>query len=315
MNVAAIDIGTNSIRLLVVEVPERLGRLNPLLRLGEPCRLGRGLSEAGAIDAEILERACGLVADMAERARRLGAANVVVAATEALRATSNQVDVLKRLESAAGVPVRVLTGHEEASLVYAAVVESLGRRGTLAPIVVFDIGGGSTEVASGAGPTVGRTASLTIGAVSLTERFLKSDPPAESEVGALDAEIKIHIMNNCALLPHVPAVFAGVGGTMTILASIFLDLPHYDPARIDGCTIPVPAVAGMVERLTWMTQRERREVPVMGAGRADIVVAGSRVVLGLARFFEASAVVASSQGLRYALARVAATEAPWSEAG
>jgi exopolyphosphatase/guanosine-5'-triphosphate,3'-diphosphate pyrophosphatase len=306
MRVAAIDIGTNSIRLLVAEAMQGDQRLKPLVRQGEACRLGQGLAESGSIGEEMLERACRVVGEMAELARRHGVRRLVVAATEAIRVSSNREGVLARLGAAAGVPVRVLSGQEEAELVYGAVAESMGRPGEHGSLVVFDIGGGSTEVVSGVGNTAGRAVSLPVGAVTLSERLLLGDPPSRLELTAVDDVVKQILILNCALFPKRPPVMAGVGGTVTILASMHLGLEQYDPGRIDGTVIPAAAVEEMTARLSRMSRRERLAVPVMGEGRADIVVAGARIALGLVRFFEASALMASSQGLRYALARMAA---------
>jgi exopolyphosphatase/guanosine-5'-triphosphate,3'-diphosphate pyrophosphatase len=306
MHVGAIDIGSNSIRLLVADVEEPDGRMRVIVRAGEVCRLGRGLAQNGLIEAGMVERACELVDRMAKRARAEGAERVIVAATHALRQAANRAEVLARLQLSAGVPVRVLGG--EAALIYGAVVESLGPRAARLPCVVFDLGGGSTEVASGVGLVVGRAASLPIGAVSLTERWLGQDPPERERVEMLDQEVMKHLMSNCAHYPSSPNLLAGVGGTVTVLASLYLDLRHYDPTRIDGCLIPAAVVESLADQLTWMTPEMHRRVGAMGEGRADIVAAGARVALGLLRFFQARSLTASSQGLRYALARLAARE-------
>jgi len=309
MDIGAVDIGTNSVRLLLARSRGEGQPLQTLLRAGEACRLGRGLQSTGRIDEEMIERACEVVAHMVERARAEGAERIIVAATEALRVAANRDEVRDRIARAAGLPVRVLSGEEEARLIYGAVVESLGGGAARHACVVFDLGGGSTEIASGVGREVGRFASLPIGAVTLTERFLGKASPDSDGVAALERHVEEALVQSCRSYPTDPPVFAGVGGTVTVLASLFLDLPRYDPARIDGSAIPAAAVEALVERLTWMDPDSRRRIVVMGEGRADIITAGARAVLVMVKFFKARALTASSQGLRYALARLAADEA------
>jgi exopolyphosphatase/guanosine-5'-triphosphate,3'-diphosphate pyrophosphatase len=309
MDIGAVDIGTNSVRLLVARTRGSDLPLQTLVRAGEACRLGRGLHRTGMIDGEMVERACEVVARMVERARSEGAERIIVAATQALRVASNRDEVRERIAQAAGLPVRILSGEEEARLTYGAVIESLGSAAARHACVVFDLGGGSTEIASGVGRDVGRFASIPMGAVSLTERFLGDRPADHDGITGLDRHVEAALAQHCRDYPSDPAIFAGVGGTVTVLASLFLDLPRYDPGRIDGCAIPAADVGRLVERLTWMDPESRRRILVMGEGRADIIAAGARAVLAMLRFFKARTLTASSQGLRYALARLAAEEA------
>ena len=181
MRVAAIDIGTNSIRLLVADVSggsvDGL-ELRTVARAGEPCRLGRGLDRTGTVEAETAEAAAEHAAGFVRRARALGAEHMVAGATAALRAATNGNEVAALIGSRAGLPVRILTGEEEARLVYRAVVAGFGSGASRNSCVVFDIGGGSTEVVSGVGDRAGRWVSLPVGSVNLTERFITSNPPS-----------------------------------------------------------------------------------------------------------------------------------------
>jgi exopolyphosphatase/guanosine-5'-triphosphate,3'-diphosphate pyrophosphatase len=181
MRVGAIDIGSNSVRLLVADWPLPLGPgtvADTVARAGEVCRLGRGLDRTGAIEPALAERAGDLASDFLRRARALGAIHVVMGATAALRQASNRAEAAAIISRRAGIEVRVLSGDEEAQLVYQSVIAGLGGSVSRSPCVVFDLGGGSTEVVSGIGGQAGRWVSLRFGAVSLTERHLTSDPPA-----------------------------------------------------------------------------------------------------------------------------------------
>ncbi len=311
MRFAAIDIGSNSIRLLVAEVPTGQGWASPVetvARAGEVCRLGRGLHETGRIAADLEERAGEIVREFARRARSLGAVHVLAGATAALRSAANGRDVATHIESRSGIPVRILTGDEEARLVYRSVVLGLGSRARASQSVVFDLGGGSTEVVSGVGLESGRWNSLPFGAVSLTERLLPGDPPNGQVLAMARERISLDIMHGCASMPERTTMLAGVGGTVTVLASVDRGLVDYDPAALEGWWIERSRALAMIDRMVRMSHEERRRLPIMGEGRADIIGAGALVVEALVLRFDAPGLVCSTQGLRYGLVRLAAEE-------
>jgi len=312
MRVAAIDIGTNSVRLLVAEVASPAsgtGNLQTLARAGEPCRLGRGLHESGRISEEMADRAAQVASDFARRARGLGARRIVLGATAALRAAANGAEVAERIAARCELELRILTGEDEAQLVYRAVVAGLGNRASRSPCVVFDIGGGSTEIISGVGLAAGRWISLPFGAVTLTERYLRTDPALDEDVERLSEAVQADLMQSCASLPPDTPLLAGVGGTVTLLAMMDRGLESYEPTALEGWLIPNDRLSQLVGKLRRMDHAERISLPAMGEGRADIVVAGALVVQLIARRFPSSGLVCSTQGLRYGLARLAAEEA------
>ena len=311
MRVGAIDIGSNSVRLLVAEIPDAApwrGGLETLARAGEPCRLGKGLHDSGRVDDDLVDRAGVLVGEFVRRARALGARSVVAAATAALRRASNGAAAAERISEVAGLPVRILSEADEARLVYRSVILGFGQSFRGSQSVVFDLGGGSTEVVSGVGERLGRWTSLPFGAVTLTERLLAGDPPSENELQTCRQWVKDELMHGCALFPERSAVLAGVGGTVTVLAALEAGMPTYDPAQLEGLFMPRDRVLALVERIVRSSQAERRAMPVMGEGRADIVGTGALVVEGLLHRFQAPGLVCSTQGLRYGLARRAAEE-------
>ena len=310
MRVGAIDIGSNSIRLLVADVASTgmPGELVTVARAGESCRLARGLDQTGLVDGEMAERAAVLASEFARRARSLGAGHTVAGATAALRRASNGLDVAALIGARTGVPVRILTGEEEARLVYQAVLSGLGGGASRNACVVFDLGGGSTEIVSGIGHEVGRWVSLPLGAVNLTERFVRSNPLSHSDMESLDREVESHIMHDCAYMPASAPILAGVGGTVTVLASMDREIAAYDPVLIEGWTIKVPRLEELALRVLSSTSEERDGWLVLGKGRSDIVVAGTLVIRQLARRFRSTGLVCSTHGLRYGLARLAATE-------
>ena len=311
MRVGAIDVGSNSIRLLVAELVDPGAPNSGLVtvsRAGEVCRLARGLDRSGVIDPALAERAGVLAAEFLRRARSLGASHVVIGATAALRHATNGAEVAGIISARAGAPVRILTGDEEARLVYHSVVSGLGAGAMRSPCVVFDLGGGSTEVVSGMGGESGRWVSLPFGAVSLTERHLVSDPPSGSEIEALRHEVNDVLMRECAYMPSRTPLLAGVGGTVTVLASLDRELSTYEPGLIEGWVIRPDRLAALIDRLVGASHEQRLSLSVMGEGRADIVVAGALVVRELAARFPAPGLMCSTRGLRYGLARLAAEE-------
>jgi exopolyphosphatase / guanosine-5'-triphosphate,3'-diphosphate pyrophosphatase len=310
MRVGAIDIGSNSVRLLVAEIHgARPTSVVTIARAGEPCRLGRGLGESGLIEAATADRAAHLARQFADRARGLGATRIVVAATAAMRNAANGIEVAERISEQCGIPVRILSGQDEARLVYQAVIGGLGRAGRSSSCVVFDLGGGSTEVVSGVGDRPGRWTSLPYGAVSLTEKHLVGNPPISEEIEALKEDVRDSLMHQCASMPDRTPVLAGVGGTITVLAMLDRNLRSYDPLRLEGWGITPDRLAALTDRIQHTTQDERRRWPAMGEGRADIVVAGVLVVSLLFERFPSPLLICSTQGLRYGLVRLAAEEA------
>ena len=311
MRLGAIDIGTNSLRLLVADYHQdgTDGGLNAVARAGEACRLGRGLDRTGVVDPEIADRAALVAAEFANRARGLGAQRLVVAATAALRNARNGQEVANLIAERCGESVRILSGEDEARLVYRAVVLGLGAAALRSPCVVFDLGGGSTEVVSGLGGQAGRWASLHFGAVSLTEKYLHSSPAADEEIAELESAVDQELMQHCALMPASTPVLAGVGGTVTALASLDRGLTTYEPSLIEGWTVVFDRLEGLIDRIVRSSDEERQGWTVMGRGRADIVIAGTLVVRRLARRFPSRGLVCSTQGLRYGLVRLAAEEA------
>jgi exopolyphosphatase/guanosine-5'-triphosphate,3'-diphosphate pyrophosphatase len=312
MRVGAIDIGSNSVRLLVADIAVQQGvpgALHTVARAGEPCRLARGLERSGVVEAEMGARASQLVHEFARRAVGLGAIHIVAGATAALRSASNGPEIAAAIGERAGMPIRILTGDEEARLVYRAVVLGLGSIAMGHPCIVFDLGGGSTEVVSGFGDRPGRWTSLPFGAVSLTERFLQSDSAMADQADSLSQTVRSEIMHYCAYMPDRAPLLAGVGGTVTVLASMDLGLTSFDPARIEGWSVLGPRLDALIDRIVGATREERAGWPVMGEGRADIVAAGALVVRLLAERFPSQGLVCSTQGLRYGLARLAAEEA------
>lgn len=304
LRVAAIDIGTNSIRLLVAERNSH-GDVRPLVRLGESCRLGEGLDATGRIGARAEERTRDTLSRFARRARELDCVHVIVAATNALRSAENGAEVTDRLSAAAGYPIRILSGEEEARFVYQAVIDGLRWDPGRGEYLIVDIGGGSVEIVRGVGLAVEHWVSLELGCVRLTERFLRSDPPSAGELNDLRAFLRAEWVRLDPLLRPTPQAAAGVGGTITALAALNLGLRRYDASRVEGHLLPTGDVRRLTESLCGLTTGERQALATVGPGRADILPAGCVLLVSLLEAAGLASISASTQGLRYALARQA----------
>jgi exopolyphosphatase/guanosine-5'-triphosphate,3'-diphosphate pyrophosphatase len=296
---AGVDLGTNSIRLLVVEI-KRNGQMEPILRLGESCRLGEGLDAEGRISPEAEARTAKSLQNFIRKARSLKPRAIAVAATHALRSAENGSEVAARLSQAIDLPVDVLSGEEEARYVYQAVHHALGSERLREPCLVLDIGGGSVELVRAEGGDVTSWVSLDMGCVRLSERFLIADPPRQEEL----AELEEHVGEQ---LEQHPEVFeglvsgAGVGGTLTAMAALDLGLVRYEASRVEGHPLDRDAIGRWSRQLCALTTDERSRLPAVGPGRADIIVAGCAILRAILSHSDLTTLTASTRGLRYAV--------------
>jgi exopolyphosphatase / guanosine-5'-triphosphate,3'-diphosphate pyrophosphatase len=270
--VAAIDIGTNSTRLLVANVED--GRIaGEVERLLTITRLGDRVDESGRLSEQAMGRVERCVARYANRAHELGAEQPLAVATSAIRDAANGVGFLQRLEVRCGVRTRLLTGEQEARMTLRGVVSGreLGE-----PVLVCDIGGGSTELIAGHGEHVTFAVSLDMGCVRMSERHLVDDPPPREAIAALRAEV-------ARMLPvEVPGgTLIGVAGTVTTLATIDLGLDREIPERIDGHLLARDTVEHQLDRLAALPLDERRQVRGLMPERAPTIVAGAAILAEL----------------------------------
>ena len=308
---AGIDLGTNSIRLLVAEV-RNSGSIHPLLRLGESCRLGEGMEASGRISETAAERTTHSLRTFVEKARTFHPAGIAVAATHALRSASNGEEVTQRLSEAAGLPVEILSGEDEARLVYRAVAAALPAERKAEPLLVIDVGGGSVEFVRAEADEVAGWCSLDLGCVRLTERFIASDPANDEEYAALGEHVRGELESHRSLFEGL-AAGAGVGGTLTALAALNLGLARYEASRVEGHYLAREAIGRWAKRLRSLSNWERSGLPAVGSGRADIIVAGCGVLETVLDISPIPGFTVSTQGLRYALVHRMAAKAASSQ--
>ena len=268
--VAAVDCGTNTIRLLVGALPEVAHRESRIVRLGQ------GVDATGRLADEALARTFAALDDYAATIRALGATRVRLCATSAVRDASNGEVFLRGVEERLGVAADVLSGAEEAALTFDGAVRGLTGAAP-EPVLVVDIGGGSTELVLGTAGAVEHGHSMDIGAVRLHERHLHDDPPSPAQVAACVADVDAHL--DAAPVPVATArTVVGVAGTSLTVTAGVLGLPAYDPVAVDQARVRVADVAAYVDRLVAMSVAERRALPVMSPGRADVVGAGALIL-------------------------------------
>jgi len=303
---AAIDCGTNSIRLLVADLPDDPGQreLLDVVRRMEIVRLGAGVDRTGMLAPDAIERTRVVLADYTRQLRDLGAERVRMVATSASRDAGNAEDFRRMVRATLGAEPEVISGDEEARLSFTGAVRGLTSRDP-APYLVVDIGGGSTEFVTGT-TAVEHAISVDIGCVRMTERHLHSDPPTADEIAAAEADIDATVARALSAVPgKEAATVVGLAGTVTTVAAIALGLSRYDAARTHHARISAAAVAEVTRALTQMTSAERRAIPVMHPGRADVIAAGALVLRTVLTQAGADHVVASEHdildGIAYSL--------------
>jgi exopolyphosphatase/guanosine-5'-triphosphate,3'-diphosphate pyrophosphatase len=265
--IAAIDCGTNSIKILIGEAPD------VLLRDSRMVRLGQGVDTTGRLSDEALARTFAAIDEFAAMIRAHDVRRLRFCATSATRDAANADVFAAGVTARLGVVPEVLTGDQEAALVYAGALGHVGE--VDGPVLVVDIGGGSTELVLGYEEPE-HAVSMDIGAVRLHERHLHDDPPGDAQLAACRADVDAHL-DGCAVPVSDAATVIGTSGTIKTLAAAMLDLPFYDRDAIDGAVLHTAETSAYVERLLAMTVAQRCEIPSMHPGRADVIGAGALI--------------------------------------
>jgi len=274
--VAAIDCGTNSIRLLIAE-PSASGGLKDLERRLEIVRLGRGVDASGEFHPDALQRTFAAVEEYAELIKKadVEVENVHFVATSATRDVKNRETFFAGVKERLGVFPDVISGEREARLSFVGALSRIKPEGE--PVLIMDIGGGSTELITGnANGDMHSAISLDIGSVRVTERFLKQNPAADHDLESA-ARYVDQLLDGSGVHFDSIGTWIGVAGTATTLAGVYLELERYDRERVHGARIPLPAITELLHRLAGMTVEEIRAIPSMHSGRADVITGGALV--------------------------------------
>lgn len=328
LRVGAIDCGTNSLRLLIASPePGGGGALVDVVREMRIVRLGQGVDRTGQLAPEAIARTRAALVDYAALLDEHAASAVRMVATSATRDARNRDEFTAMVHGVLGVDPEVISGTEEAALSYAGAVAGLPD--AVAPILVADIGGGSTELVLGDAhaqrhenaPARAENApddapelaaySMDIGCVRMTERHLRDDPPTPQQIAATETDVRAAIARAARDVPMArTATFVGVAGTVTTLAAIVHGLPHYDPVAIHASTMSATEVDDVTNRLLAMTHDERAALPVMHPGRVDVIAGGALILRELVRAVGVSSVVVSEHDILDGIALRLARSAP-----
>ena len=295
--VAAIDCGTNSIRLLAADHDPNTDTLTDVARRMQIVRLGQDVDRTGRLAPKAIERTRVALAGYAELCRELAVERTRMVATSATRDAANREDFRAMVLATLGAEPEVISGHEEAGLSFTGAVRGLAAAGATAPYLIIDIGGGSTELVLGT-DTVEAAHSMDVGCVRLTERHLRDDPPTAEQVAAAERDVRAALAVARDEVPVEKArTLVGLAGSVTTVAGIALDLPEYDAARIHHSRISAADVRRVAELLLSATRAQRADIPVMHPGRVDVIGAGALVLRVLVDEIGAAEVIVSEHDI------------------
>lgn len=307
MRRAVLDVGTNSVKLLVADLVS--ATVQPVLERSIQTRLGRGLAATGRLDPAAVAETVRVIARLHAEARQLGAQVVRVAATSAAREASNTGDLRAAVRAATGLEVVVLSGEQEARWGFAGVTTDPALQDQ--SILLLDVGGGSTEFALGRAGDLRFHASHPLGAVRWLERLHPSDPPRPSELerGRRELADTVSALVVPALRPHLagvrpkPLQLVGTGGTASVLAAMALALVEFDRAAIDGRVLRAAEVTARLEQLWSLPLARRRTLPGLPPERADVMLTGTLIYEGVMAVLGFESLRITTRGLRYAALR------------
>lgn len=289
MRVGAVDIGTNSMRMLIADVSEH--GVEWLDRRTTVTGLGRGVDATGALGSEAVARTIDVLAGYGAALDRAGVGVRRAVATSATRDAANREEFLDKAEPAIGYRPDVISGEEEAALAFAGATREVAGD---PPYVVIDIGGGSTEFVFGVDDPSYRV-SIDIGSVRLTDRLLPDRPAQPDQLAA--AEDHVAELLETVFLPSSPGVVVGVAGTFTSLSAISQDLPAYDPGRVHGSVLTVTRLSELTLYLSLLSVEDTAEIPSLDPARAPVILAGAVIAEKAVRRSGAFEIVVSEHDL------------------
>lgn len=304
MRIGAIDIGTNTVLLLVADVDEA-GMITPLAYEQRIPRLGKDVDAQKMIGRAAFDRVTNVLREYASICENLKPERILAAGTSAVRDAKNSEEFIAHIRERTGLSIEVLSGDEEARLVYYGAVSGVPATHGSRFIAVLDIGGGSTEITVGTRQKIHDKVSLDIGSVRLTEKFFKHDPPTPEELH----KAKEFVLNALGQLPtfdFANATTIGVAGTATTLAALDQGLKDFRLEKITNYRLTRPAVNGLLQKLQVMKAEEILVLSSVTEGRADILTAGTLILYTFMERADIEAITVSERGVRYGLVLKAA---------
>jgi exopolyphosphatase/guanosine-5'-triphosphate,3'-diphosphate pyrophosphatase len=295
LKVASIDIGTNTILLLIAEVEGE--KLKPLFEMETIVRLGEGVQKNGILLQGAMERGIQTLAHYLRRCQAMRAEKIFAVGTSALREAINSEDFLSLVKRKLDLPIEIISGEEEAQLSFLAVARDLQEPNK--SIIVVDVGGGSTEFILGKGERIEQWVSLPLGSVRFTEQFLHSDPVQEREWEQMEREIRILLAD----IPHSgePFSIVAVGGTATTLASIEQGLKEFEVEKIHHFILTKESLGKQLLPYRSKTLDERKKIPGLPPNRADVVLTGGAILYMAMEELNCPSFLVSCHGIRHGL--------------
>jgi len=297
MKLAAFDVGSNTVLMLVVEP---LGsELKEIANFSRITRLGQGVDKSGKLDPEAAKRTLDAIVEFSGKAHESGVDRIVGVATAALRDASDGLAFIAQVKQLAGFDLEVITGEAEAQLSYLAVERGL-QIDPKAKLLIVDIGGGSTELIRAEAGRMVEVVSLQIGSVRLTERHVKHDPPSAPDT----AELRLATDEKLQALHwnYAPETLVGIAGTVTTIAAVTMGLAQYDSKLVHGHRLSHAEVIRTVLTFGAMPLAQRRKLAGLDEGRADVIFAGGAILERIMAHFHLNEVIVSDQGVRWGLA-------------
>jgi exopolyphosphatase / guanosine-5'-triphosphate,3'-diphosphate pyrophosphatase len=295
VKLAALDVGSNTVLMLVAETAPD-GSVNKLADLARITRLGRGVDASGKLDPGAAAQTLAAIVDFAGQARALGAEKILGVATAALRDAHDGADFITQVKASAGVDLEIISGAAEAELSWLAVARGL----TLDPadkVLIVDIGGGSTELIRSEPGRKLDLVSLQLGSVRLTERLVHNDPPNAREAAGLRLAVDEALQE--LGWDFIPDVMVGIAGTVTTVCAVALGLQRYDAAVVHGHHLSRSEVLRAIGTFGALPLAERKKLPGLQEGRADVIFAGAAILERTMGHFKLDEVIVSDQGVRW----------------
>lgn len=277
---AAIDIGSNSVRLLVAQIDG--DRVKPVYKGSCATGLGMGMDDDMMLSSKSVQTTLSMLEEYRLKALSMGAEDIVIIATSAIRDASNGGDLVESVHRL-GLEVQVLDGNTEAEIGYIGV--KMGYKGPRNEIFMVDIGGGSTELVTGTKFKIKQQKSIDVGAVRMTERFIRHDPIKIWEMKRIEEYVTDVIIQNARDINIGNEEMVGIGGTVTSLAAIALGIKQYDAGLIHGFVLTSNDVCEILKELSIMNSAQRKEVPGLQPGRTGIIVAGTIILKSLMEYW------------------------------
>ena len=293
---ASIDIGTNSVKLLVADIEDQkiadVVEEKPVIT-----RLGEGVDKARKLLPEAMDRTLAVIEDFKWQAEFLGAQEIIAVATSAVRDADNRDEFVQNVKTRTGLEPLVISGEEEARLTFMGACSDPELRSR--KLILVDVGGGSSEFIVGQGGEVEERFSIDTGCVRLTEEFINSDPIDRAELDKAVEHIKSLLYRQLGRIPMDDRKMVGVGGTITSLAAIHQRMETYDPDRIHRYVLKRKKLNKILDRLSQMKLEDRKKVTGLPSQRADVIVAGAAIFSVIMGMLDVKEIIVSNRGIRY----------------